>query len=220
MTWLNPYLLVHPAYQRILGRLKDGASIIDCGCCFSTDLRQLALDGAPTDNMYGFDVHKGLIDVGYDLFQDRDTFKGDLFRHDFLDKEDHALDHCRQKMDIILAAKFVHIWDHEHQIDRTIDLIKLLKPEPGVMFMGTQNGFPGTLDVPLTKPPPGFQSTFRLQDEESMRGLWKVVEERTGTKWELEVKLIDLRGIGMHKDDGTEFNRQIGYNIVYLATRQ
>lgn len=39
-------------YQRILQRVKGGASILDLGCALAQDLRCLASDGAPTERMY------------------------------------------------------------------------------------------------------------------------------------------------------------------------
>ena len=81
MTWLIPYILLHPAHERVLARLKAGASILDCGCCVSTDLRQLVFEGAPSERMYGFDIETGFFDVGYELFRDEERFKAVSYTH-------------------------------------------------------------------------------------------------------------------------------------------
>ncbi|KAF2151566.1 hypothetical protein K461DRAFT_294469 [Myriangium duriaei CBS 260.36] len=220
MTWINPYILLHPAHERILARLKAGASILDCGCCFSTDLRQLAFEGAPTDRMNAFDVETAFFDIGYDFFRDKQKFKARFVHVNFVDEKDQSLDKFKGNIDIIWAAKFVHLFDHEHQIQAVIKLIRVLKPQAGSMFVGSQNGFPGSMDAPIGDPKPGFQSTIKLHDEDSIRALWKEVEARTGTRWDVEAKLIDMRTIGMHKDNGTEYTRRTGYNITYIAILQ
>lgn len=218
MTWINPYILHHPSHEKILSRLKEGASILDCGCCFSTDLRQLAFEGAPTESMYGFDVETAFFDIGYDLFRDKEKFKAEFVHVDFVDGEDRSLERFRGKMDIVWAAKFVHLFDAEHQIQAVVKLIQVLKPVAGSMFVGSQNGFPGCLDLKIQMVKPGFQDTIRLHDEESIRELWREAEVRTGTQWDVEAKLVDMRDLGLHEDDGTEYKRRTGYNITYTAT--
>lgn len=82
LTWLNPYILLHEAHDIMIERIKDGASILDCGCMISPDLRQLAYEGAPTAKMHGFDIEPGFFDIGYDFYRDRDSFKATFFTAD------------------------------------------------------------------------------------------------------------------------------------------
>lgn len=49
------------------------------------DLRRLAVDGAPTANMYATDIIGDFWDLGYDLFRDRDTMKAEFIKADILD---------------------------------------------------------------------------------------------------------------------------------------
>lgn len=217
MTWLNSYLLLHPAHTMILSRLKEGASILDCGCMISPDLRQLAYEGAPTENMYAFDIESGFFDVGYNFYRDRSTFKGTFFAADgYKDLDETELAKYKGFFDIIWAPKFLHLWDRATQITMAAKFVKLLKPQPGSMFVVSQNGYPDTLEIPIA-PRPGGNSTFWAGNAETTKEDWAKVAELTGMKWDLEVRLFDLRTNGMHKDDGSEYKKRTGYNLQWTA---
>ncbi|KAE8413051.1 hypothetical protein BDV36DRAFT_287349 [Aspergillus pseudocaelatus] len=64
-----------PAYTRIVDRVKQGALFIELGCGLGQDIRRLAYDGAPSENLVGLDLRNAIIELGYDLFKDRDTLK-------------------------------------------------------------------------------------------------------------------------------------------------
>ncbi|KAF2231473.1 hypothetical protein EV356DRAFT_506853 [Viridothelium virens] len=219
MTWLNPSILIHASHDRILSRLKAGASIVDCGCMIAPDLRQLAYEGAPSNKMYGFDVEPRFFDLSFDFYNDRSSFQGKLLEADIF-KSQSPLKDLEGQMDIIWCAKFMHLFNRDTQIAVAARLIKLLKPAPGTMFVGSQNGFPVDYEVPLST---GGQYSrvkgFWLGSKEGMEKLWKEVSDETGTKWEVDVRLLDLRTLGMHQDDGSEDKRRTGYNLQWTCTR-
>ncbi|KAI9713981.1 MAG: hypothetical protein M1820_000711 [Bogoriella megaspora] len=219
MTWLNPYILLHPSHDRVLSRLKAGASIIDCGCMIAPDLRQLAYEGAPTDRMYGFDIESRFFDISYDFYSDRDRFRGKLLEADVF-KSQSPLNNLEGQMDIVWCSKFMHLFNRETQIDVAVRLIKLLKPTPGSMFVGSQNGC--EIDYEISLPNDGFHAQTRgfwLGNKEGIEKLWKEVSELTGTRWEVEARLFDLRTVGMHKEDGSEYKKRTGYNLQWTCTR-
>ncbi|KAI9683514.1 MAG: hypothetical protein M1822_006054 [Bathelium mastoideum] len=220
LTWLNPYILLHPSHDRILSRLKAGASILDCGCMIAPDLRQLAYEGAPTNRMYGFDIESRFFDISYDFYKDRETFQGKLLEADVF-KTQSPLKDLEGQLDIVWCAKFMHLFNRSTQIAIAVRLIKLLKPVPGSMFVGAQNGYVVDYEVPL--PNGGLYSQAKgywLGSKEGLEKLWKEISEETGTKWEVDVRLIDLRTVGMYQDDGTEDSkRRTGYNLQWTCTR-
>ena len=219
LTWLNPYIVLHPSHERILSRLKAGASIIDCGCMIAPDLRQLAYEGAPTNKMFGFDIEPRFFDIGYDFYNDRSTFQGTLLEADIF-KSQSPLKDLEGQIDIIWCAKFMHLFNRSTQIAVAVRLIRLLKPGPGTMFVGSQNGYVVDYEVPL--PNERFHSQakgFWLGSKEGMEKLWKEISDETGTKWEVDVRLLDLRTLGMHQDDGSEYKRRTGYNLQWTCTR-
>ncbi|KAF7375029.1 hypothetical protein MSAN_00389000 [Mycena sanguinolenta] len=69
------------AYNHVLelGRTLPGALFLDVGCCFGIDLRRLANDGFPVQNMLACDIRKGFVnplrisddfwDLGHELFR-------------------------------------------------------------------------------------------------------------------------------------------------------
>ena len=84
-------------------RLKQGHSFLDIGCCLGQDLRRLALDGAPTDNMYASDIVLDFWDIGFDLFQDRASMNAQFVQADLLD-EGSALRQLKGTIDIIYVG--------------------------------------------------------------------------------------------------------------------
>ena len=80
-------------------------TILDLNCCFWQDLRQMVADGAPSEIIVGLDIEGPLIDVGYDLFLDRETLKSVLLVGDiFKPKQDW--DGLLGEIDIINASAF------------------------------------------------------------------------------------------------------------------
>ena len=216
---MNPYLLFHEAHPTILEKVKAGATIIDCGCMVSPDLRQLAYEGARTDNMYAFDIIPGYFDIGYDFYNDRERFKGKFLTADGLKPLDETpLGNLKGSIDIIWSPKFLHIWDRETQIAVAAKLVALLKPQPGSMFVGSQNGLPVAEEIPISGDLPGLGKSFFTGNADSIKEMWTELAAQTGTKWNVEARLFDLRTIGLHEDDGSEYKRKTGYNLQWTAT--
>lgn len=225
LTWLNPYILLHSAYTTVLEKVKNGASILDCACMVAQDLRQLAYAGAPTENMYGFDIELDFFDIGFSFYNDRDRWKGSFIHADATQPfHTNGLGQLEGKIDIIWCAKFIHIFDRKRQVDMMVKLLSLLSPQPGAMFVGSQNGFPGGRDI-MIEGLQKFDSTtdrFFLADAADIEEMWTEVARRTATEgqWDLQARLLDLRTLGLHEDDGTDYKRTTGYNVQWTATRK
>lgn len=79
-----------PRYQQALARLKEPrskATFLDLGCCVGQVLRQLTFDGADSSRLFGADLEPRFMEMGYELFRDRDTLKslfitGDILQDD------------------------------------------------------------------------------------------------------------------------------------------
>ncbi|QIW94566.1 hypothetical protein AMS68_000084 [Peltaster fructicola] len=223
LTWLRPYLAHHPAHDEVLQRIKAGASILDCGCMFAPDLRYLAYSGAPTENMTGFDIEGRFLEMSYDYYCDRDRFHAKLIKADFFDKSpDAPLKSLEGSFDIVWTPKFVHLFDRPTQIDVCVELIKLLRPVPDSLFLISQNGYPEAKEMQVRGPAGNSvlkSNTFFLGNESTSREIWAEVERRTSTKWDFSCRLLDLRTIGFHKDDGSEYKRITGHNLQWIARR-
>lgn len=74
MMFLNPRLPKHFAYQTFIKILKESdkskKKFLDLGCCFGQEVRQLILEGIPTNSITAADIHDGYWNVGREFFMD------------------------------------------------------------------------------------------------------------------------------------------------------
>ncbi|KAI8584081.1 hypothetical protein K450DRAFT_296820 [Umbelopsis ramanniana AG] len=140
-------------YQDILEdrqkRAQNGENptLMDIGCCLGTDIRQLILDGYPGTSIVGVDLYRHFIDIGYDLFKDKDTLdvkfiSGNIFDDHFLspsdDIETAPLDQYKHQITYLNAGSVLHLFDGE-QIRNFIRRAALLM-KPGGWFVGAHVG--------------------------------------------------------------------------------
>lgn len=178
-----------PPYQKVVQRLKSDPSalFLDLGCCVGQELRQLAFDGVPTKQLLGADIEPSFFDLGHELFNDRDSFQGQLFRADVLDEEDEELKRWNSKIDFIFVGAFLHLFPLEIQLQVLVRMMKLLKDKKGAMILGRQVGNrTPTAAVRKSRPDPFFQHNV-----ESLRDMWDEAGMLTGTKWSVDGKLLD-----------------------------
>ena len=71
----EPRINRHFFYPCALGR---PGRLLDYGCGTGDNVRQLIRDGFPRDRITGFDVNRASIDLGFDLYRDREEIS-DLF---------------------------------------------------------------------------------------------------------------------------------------------
>lgn len=109
------------------------------GCCFGQEIRRLAADGAPSENLYGSDLRPEFFELGYEFFRDRDTLKSKFIAADIFDPNS-ALKELDGKIDILYAGSFLHLFGYEQQLEVSIRIAKLLKEKPGSLLVGRQVG--------------------------------------------------------------------------------
>ena len=69
-------------------------------------------DGAPSPNLYACDLKGEFLDLGYDLFKDKETLRTHGFAADFF-APSSALDEIDGKIDGIYAASFFRTYISE-----------------------------------------------------------------------------------------------------------
>ncbi|CAD6587458.1 MAG: hypothetical protein ASARMPREDX12_002851 [Alectoria sarmentosa] len=195
--FLDLSISLQPSYQRVLSLLQDPESqhkLLDLGCCFAQDIRKLAHDGAPTENLYACDLEQNFLDLSYDLFQDRDTMKGHFFTANALE-EDAALDKLQGKIDFVYTASFLHLFGWDAQLKVCKRIIKTLKPQKGSLVFGRQTGNVKGQAVRNTSPVGNDPRIIWRHSVESFAKLWDVAGAETGTKWKTWGELDEAEGM-------------------------
>lgn len=132
-------------YSDLLSSLKNGQTFLDVGCCVGQDIRKLVYDGAPSENIYGSELRPEYIELGYELFRDRNSLKTKMIApgniYDLKDGKG-GLNELAEKggVDTIHASCFIHLFDYDGQIEVCTLLTKLLKDKKGSKLVGRQAG--------------------------------------------------------------------------------
>lgn len=187
--FLNPGLSFSPYYQEVLGRIKQGETFLELGCCFGQELRVLAFDGSPSENLYGSDLNKEFMSLGYDLFLDKDKLKSKFIASDIFDPQSDLMKQLANKVDIIHTSAFFHLFSREEQFQIAKQVVNLIRPRPGSLILGGQLGNINPCSVPRQM---GDGSRYR-HDDASWIKMWEQVGQETGTNWKIEANLLDPR---------------------------
>ncbi|KAK8086014.1 hypothetical protein PG994_000988 [Apiospora phragmitis] len=143
--------LEDPRYQATVERLRAPGStetFLDVGCGLGSVVRLLANQGVPGARLYGTDLHAGFLDLGFELFGDRERDRGGrgsratYVAGDMLDANDARLDLVlRGKIDVIYASAFFHLFEREDQLRAAKRMIGFLWADnPRAMIFGQNQG--------------------------------------------------------------------------------
>ena len=196
-------------YPTILHRLKESNhTLLDIGCCFAQDVRKLVSDGAPSENILGAELRPEFIDLGYDLFRDRDTLKSKFLIGDVFDETaGSAFRELDGRIDIIYAASFFHLFNWGDQVRMAERVVRLLKPVEGSLVFGRQRGNITSGEYEHQTNEKG--SMFR-HNEKSWTELWKQVGRATGSSWDVKVWLEQDEDFGPYrKNEGNGLDNKL-----------
>ena len=143
-------------------------------------------ENVPSTQLYGFDLEPAFIDLGYELFQDRDKLLATMLSGDVLAdiNTPDDLTVLEGRMDIVHAASLLHSWGWDDMITAAKRLVSLTHQHS--IIVGNQMGSldPGEYPMPTGK---GFN--FR-HDVESMARFWNQVGDETDSSWKVESNLF------------------------------
>ena len=89
----------------------------------------------PAANVYGLDMERGYIELGYDLFGDRKTLASKFIVADVLDLRSD-LGEVQCKMVILFLLLFLHLWNWKDQVWVLRWLVSLGEDKNGMLFLG------------------------------------------------------------------------------------
>jgi len=214
--FLNFSLSQNPHYAEVMERMLAPGSeqqLLDLGCCFGHDLRKLAYDGVPSERLYGIDIDAAFIDLGFDLFLDREKFKGKVLAANLFDEPSKDLtSQLGGGVDIVYAASFFNLFSWEHEVILCTNLVKLLKP--GAMILGRQLGCIEPGEYPHLKKD---GTTSYWHDPSSWQQLWDAVGDKTNTKWKVEATM-DQKDFGDYEKNrwGIPTQRRLVFAVYRL----
>ncbi|MCJ1461383.1 hypothetical protein MMC28_011765 [Mycoblastus sanguinarius] len=177
--------------------------------------------------MYATDIVEDFWEIGYDLFRDRDSMAARFVKADILDANS-ALKALHGKIDVMYAGSVLHLFNRAKQLEACRELVRLSKI--GTAVLGCQLGRDDAEEVTSIC---GGNTVF-FHNIESLRKMWHVVEEETGTRWTVDASLGSLEISGLEKEDvawmrpGTDENHclsrlygseRVGENPRFAALR-
>ena len=148
-------------------------------------LRQLRHDGVEGRQLYGTDVQAKFIDIGYELFRDKDGLGATFVVGDMLDPEDNRLSQLANKVTIIYAGSFFHLFNWTEQLYIGIRLVGFLKK-------GTRNALIYGRHAGTTNPgvPDSNNTGVYLHDQHTFQRLWDEIGKATNSKWTVELEAV------------------------------
>lgn len=175
-----------PRYRQVLFRLtvpQSRDAFLDLGCCLGQAIRQLRRDGVRGARLFGVDLQSQFINIGFDLFQDKDSLDAQFLVGDIVDPDDRRLDAMAGKVTIIHAGSFFHLFSWTQQLYIGKRIVGFLKE-------GTQNALIYGRHVGTIKPGATLMGNHNayLHDRQSFQKLWNEVGELTGTSWAVDLE--------------------------------
>lgn len=223
MRFLSFNLSHMPFYPRVLEKLRSDpeAGFLDAGCCFGQELRFLANQGIPGTRLFGCDLEQVFIDLGYQLFRDKDRLRatfavGDLDAANSDFETGQLTQKLSGKLDVVFASSLFHMWDYDIQFRVAARLVKLCRDKPGVMITGRQIGslVGGHYEMKGMK-----DGAFHYRhDIETMERFWSEIGEATSTTWKVEAGLYS--GEEVEKTKNMPWSDDNYRMMWWCATRQ
>ncbi|KAJ5143334.1 uncharacterized protein N7515_002121 [Penicillium bovifimosum] len=178
----------------MLDRVKNGDRLLDLGCAFGQELRQLVstsseedgtmiiYDSAPSQNLYGVDLRPEFLELGLDLFLDRATIKSHFIDADILDDKSRLVTQLAGELNIVYISLFLHVFDFETQVTVAKRVLDLLAPKAGSLIVCRV--------VACRDQAVGNATNGRLpyyyHDLASWNRLWERVQQETGLKLKVD----------------------------------
>jgi SAM-dependent methyltransferase len=184
-----PSIQVQSYYPSLLNRIKTGDKCLDLGCGLGQNVRKIVYDCGPSSKIFGSDILQDLIDCGYDYFLDKQALESKIFTCDLLNATSSKFKKVEGTFDVLFTACLYHLWSWDVQLKASIASATLLKPESGAVVFGWQIGASPAREISRNLDDNRAEhTTMYRHDKASLKKLWHLVGEKTGSKWVVEAE--------------------------------
>lgn len=150
----------------------------------------------------------GFLDLGYQLFLDKDSLKATFIPADAL-APDSALDTLKGKIELIHAASFFHLWPLDTQKVAARRVLSLLSPAPGNMIVGRQGGDLKGREIVHGSGKEGEpMKKLYWHNEQTWRTMWEEVAAEAGRKVDVQSELVWDEQVFNRPKEGEDDGRQ------------
>jgi len=212
-AFLDFNLCHRPSYPKIVARLRSDPSArhLDVGCCVGQDIRKLVLDGCPPEKVTALELEQKFIDVGFDLFKDKEKIRKTRFISANILTATDVLREFEGKMTSIHMGMVFHLFDREEQKTVLSNLLRLLVGDGrGILLGHCVAHADGVMQ-------PAMMGKMTLRHNlDTWGNLCKEVEEEMGVKiktWEDLVPFKTEAKYDSWRDDG---KRILAFEVTKL----
>ncbi|KAJ6459590.1 hypothetical protein C8R45DRAFT_553148 [Mycena sanguinolenta] len=216
-----------PAFTQALrlGRGREGAILLDIGCCCGADIRKVAREGWPVQNLIASDLFADFWDVGHELLRSTPEMfpvaflPGDAVDPNFLQplpplsspsqitesrpalSSLTTLTPLRGHLSAIHISSVFHLLSEAHQTQLAHSLAGLLSPLPGSLIFGCHLDQDIAGPVLVDQNQPDERTLHFCHSPESWVALWEGVFGQGSIKVEVELTKKDEM-----KDDDLDYS--------------
>ena len=222
LRFLDLSITVHPFYTEVIRLLSSNHQnlFLDLGCCFGQDIRPLVTAGISSTQLYGADLEETFIELGYELFKDKETLQSKFILENIFDEaawgQDGGFGSLEGKLKVIHTASFFHLFDLSEQEHLAKLLIRLLISEPGSMILGRHSANEEPGEYPGRGKP---NTNCYRHNEETWKAMWEGVGRETGTEWKVEVWKEKDEGFARQPSQRGERGGEGWFRLTFAVTR-
>ena len=183
-------------------------------------MRKLLFDGVPGSQITALDLKPEFIDLGYELFRDREKLTGSgvsFLTGDIFDGDSAALKGLEGQCDVIYTGSFFHLFGYEDQVRVAQRVVKLLRPVKGSVVLGRQRGdveagaYAHKTNVRTGK--------MYRHNADSWKKMWEDFGKETATKWDVEARLESRWDQGVLRHGDAKWDRKEGEILRFKVER-
>lgn len=195
-------------------------------CCrLGQEIRRIAsTEGVDPTKLYALDVSPEIWALGLELFGDASSPPAQFVHADArtpryeetLRANSQQLFDLSGKIEVMLVGLFLDLFHFPDQVEvgKTIALLSKVGTQVVGYARGTSTGNAKEGEVEMAG------AYCMVHDEQSLKVLWDDIGEVSGTKWEVEVRAMEIGELGWEMEDVSWMGGPPPMGICFAATRE